>query len=240
MALSIDTGTVTDVLSTSSTVNTSASFTAPANSRLVVCVTTNAPTAIEASTQSCTGGSLTWTRRALKSKDNNSGQAGTSAEIWEAWNASSQSMTVSVTPNASAGTTNWEVRTKVCICTGDEGATFTGAITTTSNGSGLASASVTTAANSLLLAAVGDWAHSNPPTVDSFTGGTGTTVITFAEDIQYLSGFFISTSPTSAGTSTLSTTAPSAQNYNMAMIEIKAASGGGGGGNTATVAWLKA
>lgn len=222
MALAVDTTTVADVKTLSNAVNTSGAFTAPAASRLLVLVTANAPSAIDAASASCsnTGTALTWTRRAVKSLSNGSGQGGTSSEVWEAWNASSQSVTVSVTPNASAATSAWELRCKVVICTGDEGATYTGATTTASNGSGAPSASVTAAAGSVLLAAISDWAN-----LGAGTAGTNTTIFLDQHDTQYDSHMCVSTSPVSAGSASLSLTAPTTQNYNMALVEVKAPGG---------------
>src|SRR5882757_6068342 len=123
MPLALDTSTVTDVKTTATTVATTASFTAPANSRIYACITTNATSAIESSSASVTGGGLTWSLVDISSASNNAGRGGTSAEVWQAWNATSQSMTVSATPNAGASGTGWEIRLKVSIATGDEGAT---------------------------------------------------------------------------------------------------------------------
>src|SRR5882757_7233200 len=119
MTLALDTSTVSPVLTTSTTVNTSASFTAPANSRIWVACTTNRPQSgnIATSAISNTGTALTWTRRIIRSLSNGPGSAGTSAEMYEAWNASSQSITVSVTPDVGANSGSWELRVKIGIAT---------------------------------------------------------------------------------------------------------------------------
>src|SRR5882757_950148 len=226
MPLALDTSTVTDVKTTFNNVATTASFTAPASSRIYACVTTNASSAVDSAAASVTGGALTWSLVDISSASNNAGRGGTSAEVWQAWNATSQSMTVSATPNAGATGSGWEIRLKVSIATGDEGATFTGAHNHASSASGAPSAAVSAAANSLLIGAIADWAHSTSTPGAARVAGTNTTIVLDQIDAEYSAQVVQSTSPVSAGSNSLSLTAPTDANYNMAVVEIKAAAGG--------------
>lgn len=233
MALAIDASSPSPVLTGSNTVNTTASFSPPADSFFVLLIAGygNSSDSIVASVS---GGSLGWTRQVFKSINAGStggaGQIG-SAEIWTAYSASAPgSMTVSITPNASAGA-GWELNTKTMVLTGSEGATFTGLVGAASSASGIPTKTlVGVTAGSYVFAVSSDANYTDFGTV-----GTAQTLIFSTGGPSHA---WRTTGTTSAGNRTVNLTAPPAQMYNICALEVKAATGGSGGGNV--TAWLSA
>src|SRR5688572_32343873 len=104
---------------------TSASFTPPAGSVLVVCVSADTNGNTDNITISVSGGSLTWTNR-VEHDPGDAGAMGGHASIWTAVQASSVSMTVSVRRTAGNGSTG-RISVKVYVVTGADTTTPTGA-----------------------------------------------------------------------------------------------------------------
>lgn len=195
---------------------------APANSRVLALVTAKGRTSTtDIATTSCSGGSLTWTRRALSSQAGG-GQNSTSAEIWEAWNTTAQNLTITIVPSSQdTGSTSYEISVLPVAIVGDEGSSFSGATTTGNSASGIPSLSLTTAANSLIFATAADGASAGVG-----TSNTGQSLIYDANDSQYSYHIWQTNAPVSSGSNTISLTAPSGQQYNATALEIKAASSG--------------
>jgi len=213
---------------TTTTSSTTATFTfiprgGGAGTRLLVAVGANKPSAGDATITSVADGALTWTKRPWKSLNAGStggaGSTGTSAEIWEAYTTGTSAITVTVTPNAGATTVSWIVRAHLVQVTHDEGATYTGAISAAANASGLPSGSLTIANNSQVLAMVADWGATGLGTV-----GSGQYMVDdFNDASNYTAHFWRLLVAGAAGSQTMNLTAPAAENYNMALMEIKAA-----------------
>lgn len=105
---------------------TSASFTAPANSVIAVCVSADTNGSSENITISVSdSGGLTWTNRVERDPGDAGAEAG-HASIWTAVQVTSASRTVSVRRTAGNGSTN-RISVKVYVVTGADTTTPTGA-----------------------------------------------------------------------------------------------------------------
>lgn len=219
MALAITAGTGVTTNKDSSNVTTIA---APANSRVLALVTAKGrPSATDMRTTSCAGGGLTWTRRAVEAQPVG-GENASSAEIWEAWNATSQTITITVVPSSEvSGSTSYELSVIPIAITGDEGATFTGVSGTAFSASGIPSITLTTAVGSYVFATAADG-----NTAGAGTAGSGQTLVYDGSDSQYSWHMWRLTSPTTGTSATVNLTAPAGQEFNAVALEIKAAGGG--------------
>lgn len=189
---------------------TTATFTAPANSKLVAFTSMNSTGGATTTTVTSTG-SLTWTLRKRQNV-----QDGT-AEIWTTDNTTSQSITVTSTQSVTT-----QGHLVVMVFTGSETG-FTGVTAGASNSSGLpTTGSMTTlTVGSYVLAVASDWTAGGLGTY-----GTGQTNIDeFHTAAQYTSHVWRTTAVLTGTTQTMNLTAPAAQNYNIAAIEIKEAAG---------------
>lgn len=190
---------------------TTASFTAPANSAIVAFVTSDGDTTSGIPTYTVTGGGLTWSL-AKRQQARFGG-----CEIWTAFSSAGGSMTVTATP--STGT--YETCLHVEVLTGAE-STWAGATAGASLNGGLASASLTTTRDgSWVMACSSDWAEKGAGTAG--TGQTMTSEYNAAGFISCHNWRQTSTTATSGTSVTLNLTAPAAQDFNCAVIEIREA-----------------
>jgi hypothetical protein len=217
MALQIDASTPSPVTSLNADVNVSASFTPPNRSLIVVLVAAvNFTFAVDA--VSVSGGSLTWTQRVFKSRSGASygGASGLdgSAEIWTAWvDTSPGSMTVTVTPQPDT----YVLDVATVVLTGSEGSRLTGQIGASWGAAPILANLGGISSGSYIFAAATNFDAFGPATF----GASQTSIYNTP------SGFLWRTSSsTSAGSFSMSITAPSLD-ANLAAIEIKAATGGG-------------
>jgi len=197
---------------------TTASFTPPAGSFLVARVSGDGQSTPGATTFTVTGGGLTWTlRRRQVTRPG-------SCEIWTAYKAAGGAMTVTATINSGS----WQTQLDVEVFTGAE-AVWGGAVNGASASSGLPSVAVTTTRDgSWVIAASADWSQAGLGTVgagqtmdDEYNSAGATTAHAWRQT---------ATTPTSGTVVTSNLTAPAAQDYNVAAIEIREAA-------TATPAW---
>lgn len=166
MAISVDAATIARFTGTpADNVDiTSASFTPPANSLLVVTIEGDG-SGTGNMTFSCSGGSLTYAEQTKRSQSETSANGGVAA-IWTAVvGGSPASMTVSVRRTSANGGSN-RLSVKVYIVTGQHASAPIGAVgegsSTTQNLT--ASAYTSTANNSRGFAAGNDWAAKGAPT----------------------------------------------------------------------------
>lgn len=205
----------------------SASFSPPANTLLVVLYAANNPAATDASLSGVSSSpALTWTRRARKSTSASSdGGAGTngSADIWTAPYAAGGAITVTATSNDGSSGAGHEKALQVMPLTGADTTALTNIITATST-SGLPSGTLASCtAGSYGFAASSDWAQAGLG-----TAGTGQTIISESNTAGQMTMHFWRTTTTlaSSGSQTMNLTAPAAEQYNLAAIEIKDSGGG--------------
>lgn len=218
MALAIDGSTPAKATAPTLTAATTASFTPPNGALLVALVNYNAHT-LTADNRTVSGGGLTWTLQGRKSRDSGStGGAGTDGGV-EIWTAISAGASMTVTSSAGTATTESQQMLKVLVFTGNE-ASPGGAVAAASNSSGLPSASVTTTrANSWVIADSTDWTQSG-----AGTAGTNQTIIDENDVATQYTGHVWrqnSTTPASGTSVTCNLTAPSAQNYNILVYEVR-------------------
>lgn len=222
MALAIDASTPAE-FSTATTLSiTSASFTPPAGSLLVVLYGANGGSSQDVSIASIsnTGTGFTWARRARKNKNaasnGGAGEPG-GAEIWTAVATVSQSMTVTVTGvDTGSGRDKWA---KIVVLTGADTNTLTN-VGAASNGSGLPSVALTgCVAGSYVFAAASDWAQAG-----NCTPGTAQTLIDEYDNAGQISihGWRTTNTLAAAGSQTMNLTAPSGEDYNMVVLEVRA------------------
>jgi hypothetical protein len=204
---------------------TSASFTPPNNSVLVVNV--NADTADNATniTISVSGGSLTWTNRAERDPGDAGANAG-HASIWTAVVATGASMTVSVRRTTSGGGTN-RISVKVYVVTGADTSAPVGAVNEGSSGTNnlTAAAYNSTVNNSRGFGCATDWNELGTPTSTDTGDGAD-----YSGQISVISAFKAADTPSSGTAVTLNFDAAgsSAAEWNWVAIEILPAAGGGG------------
>lgn len=222
--LAIDGSTPAKVTGTTSAI-TSGSFTPPANAAIWAFVARNTAGAggNADGTVSSTGG-LSWTMIGRKSINAGStGGAGTEgcAEIWRtSFVTSPGSITVTDTRAADSGT-GYDHFLKAIVMTGEE-FVWGGALNAASSSSGLPSAAVTTTRNnSWVFAVSSDWAAAGLGTV----GSNQTMIDEDHHAGQYTAHNWRQTNVTAtSGTSvTCNLTAPSAQQYNLLVVEIRGA-----------------
>jgi hypothetical protein len=203
------------------TVTTDA-FTPSANARLLAIVQLNNDTTSSVpSVVSVTTAGLVWSRKVWKNKDAGSqGGAGTDGgvEIWETTTgAAPGSMTVAAATQRSAGG-NVEAIISIVEITDSSGQVpVIGNVSASFSASGLPTVSVTTEAGSFAIAAASDWSAGGTGTY-----ATGTTRIADGTRATQISWRVMrSTNPTAAGVTTLSMTAPSGQQYNAVIVEVR-------------------
>lgn len=221
MALAIDASTPAIASTATAAAVTTASFTPPSGSVVVLLIGSNnsgtADTTISSVTN--TGTAITWTRRARKNTNAASdGGAGTNggAEIWTGV-GNGGAITVTATgPFSGVGN---DKSLQAVVLTGADTSALTHIITATST-SGLPSATLTScAAGSHVFAVSSDWAQAGLG-----TAGTGQTIITEYNSAGQITIHNWRTTNTlsGAGSQTMNLTAPAAEQYNLAVIEIKA------------------
>lgn len=223
MALAID-GSSPASFSTASTVSiTSSSFTPPSGSLIAVLFAGNSTASSDSSIASITntGTATTWSRRARKnnnaSSDGGVGQPG-GAEIWSA-TAPGGAITVTITGvGTGAGTDKWAA---ILVFTGADTTTFP--IITAANASGLPSATLASClAGSYVVAVACDWNQAGLG-----TAGSGQTIVAeYNNTGQISSHSWRTTSTLSAnGSQTMNLTAPSAEDYNECVMEVRDSGG---------------
>ena len=203
---------------------TTASFSPPANALLIARTAANNPVAGQDTTLTVSGGGLTWTRQVRKNKNAGStGGAGTDGgvEIWTADTSGGApgSITVSAAIPAGQGNTGWEVKLLVDVWTDTAGSVpAIGNVAAASSASGLPSVGVNTSAGSQVLAVSSDWA-----TLSGQTLGSAQTDDTHNLDANFAWHFWRLTVVESSAQSprTMNMTAPSGQQYNLAVLEVQ-------------------
>jgi hypothetical protein len=229
VALAIDASSPALVSGTGATITTAA-FSPPANSFILVAVGRNGPVSGQDDTGTISGAGLTWTLMGRKSSVGSTGQitGGTAQpgciEYWWAYSASAlTSVTITDTRTNGSGT-GYDHAMQPYVITGAE-TTWSGAITANASSSGLPSVALTTtAANAWVFSANTDWAQKGNCTVGS--GQTKTSEYNNTGQISI--HFWRQTSATAtSGTSVTSNlTAPSAQQFDQLAVEIRPANGG--------------
>lgn len=200
---------------------TSASFTPPNDSVLVVCV--NADSDSNNITTSVSGGSLTWTQRIERDKGDVGAEQG-HASIWTAVVGTGASMTVSVRRTAGNGATN-RISAKVYVVTGADTTAPTGATgensSTTNNIT--PNAYVSTANNSRGFGCATDWNQLGTPTSTDTEDGAD-----YSGEISVISLFKAADTATSGTTVTMNFDAggAGAAAWNWVALEILAGAGG--------------
>lgn len=189
---------------------TTASFTPPAGSRLWAGVVFNGSAGGSTITMSATPTLGAWNQAVATNTQE-------SPAFWYWVNCpTSQAQTVTATRT---DTTNRGMSLYVRVITGGE-TTPGGATATNNSNSGTPSQSITTTRDgSLILAAVGDWAQAGLG-----TAGTSQTILAehnLAGD--YTSHFWRYDDFPVVGTYTINLTAPGSEDYNLSVVEIRAA-----------------
>jgi hypothetical protein len=161
-------------------------------------------------------------------------QAGTTAEIWRGYNSSGSTVsgyTVTATGTAFGGASVTRTHIVVVVLSGEE-ETFGGDSDVASSASGLPSITLTTTRDdSWCWSVKSDWSAGAVG-----TPGTSQTIVHSYTSADYTSDVWNRTDRVTSGNNvTLNETAPSAQNYNQAAVEIRLAAGGGQTVNAAQV-----
>jgi len=220
MALAIDASTPAIATGTTTAITT-ASFTPPNGSAIVILFGSNSQAAGDTSITSITntGTAITWTRRARKNKNASSdGGAGVDggAEIWTGVGTGGA---ITVTVNGLGSGTTHEKAVQAVVLTGADTTAFTN-IAATSSSSGLPSSTVAgCSTGSYVYAAASDWNAAG-----AGTAGSGQTIVSESIVAGQISIHFWRTTNTlsGAGSQAMNLTAPSAQQYDEVAIEIKA------------------
>jgi hypothetical protein len=209
---------------------TSASFTPAANALLVCAITLNVPLAAHnVQVTSVTSAGLTWTRSvqcaytgaaAVTVPAGGTAQAGSAAEVWTATTgAAPAATTVAIVMPVTGNASNQDIEAQVVMFTDSGGSVpVIGAKGTASSGSGLPSLALTCAAGSYMLAARSDWAALGAGTLGTTPAATA---VYNAGNTDFAYAAWRTTATTSAGSVTLNMTAPAAQNFNMAGLEVQ-------------------
>lgn len=221
MPLAIDASSPVAFSSPTAASITSASFTPPSGSLILVLFGGNNSGATDISIASITntGTAATWTRRARKNRnagsDGGIGQEG-GAEIWTA-PAPGGAITVTINGvGTGSGTDKWA---QIQVLTGQDATTLP--IAAASSNSGLPSATINSClAGSHVFAVSSDWAQAGLG-----TAGSGQTIISEYNLAGQISMHAWRTTSVlgAGGNQTMNLTAPSGQDYNMCAIEIRAA-----------------
>lgn len=196
---------------------TSASFTPPAGSVLVVCVSADTNGSADNITIAVSGGSLTYTNRVERDPGDGGANAG-HASIWTAVQPSSVSMTVSVRRTAGNGSTG-RISVKVYVVTSANTTTPNGAVgegsSTTNNIT--PNAYTSTENNSLGFGCATDWAQLGLPTSTDTEDAAD-----YAGAISVISLFKAADTPTSGTTVTVNFDAGGTGNaeWNWVALEI--------------------
>lgn len=200
---------------------TSAAFTPPDGSLVVVSYAANGTTNQDLTITSITntGAAITWTRRARKNKnagsDGGAGEPG-GAEIWTGVGTGGA---ITVTVNGVDTGSGSEKFGSIRVVTGQDGSTFP--IAVASAASGLPSVARSGClAGSHVLAVASDWNQSGLG-----TAGTGQTMIAESNISGMMTMHAWRTTNTlpADGAQTMNLTAPSGQDYNLCALEIRAA-----------------
>lgn len=227
MALAIDASSPVAFSTASAASITSASFTPPSGSLITISYMGNGTTSQDVSVSSVTntGTAITWARRARKNKnassDGGAGQEG-GAEIWTGL-GNGGAITVTVTGVGSGS--GFDKFASIRVFTGADTSTFN--IAAGSSASGLPSVALSGCqSGSYVIAMASDWAQKG-----NGTAGTGQTIVAEYNLTGFISGHSWRTTNvlSGAGSQTMNLTAPSAEQYNMVVLEVRDASVGGGG-----------
>lgn len=201
---------------------TSASFTPPAGSVLVVCVSADTNGNTDNITISVSGSSLTWTNRV--ERDPGDSSLASHASIWTAVQPSSVSMTVSVRRTAGNGSTG-RISVKVYVVTGADTTTPNGAVgennSTTNNIT--PNAYTSTVNNSRGFGCATDWNQLGTPTSTDTEDGAD-----YSGAISVISLFKAADTATSGTTVTMNFDAggTGTAEWNWVALEILPGAGG--------------
>jgi hypothetical protein len=188
-----------------------ASFTPPAGSQLWMCGVSNMDTAGGTLTAS-SDPALTWTQRVFTDT-----QQAPSAWAWADVSVS-QAYTARFTRNTTTPNANPGMMVMCFVITGHEG-TPGGATATANSNSGTPTVGITSTGNgSLILAVLGDWAQRGLG-----TAGTSQTILGETNLAgEYTSHVWRYDGLPASGAKTINLTAPTLQDYNLSVVEIRA------------------
>ena len=214
--ITIDASTSKDVTASGSAITSSAFSTASGNELLLAFVSSDALSS-NMTVSSVTGGGLTWT---LVVRSN--AQGGTS-EVWRAFAASPLSnATVTANFSQTAPTSTITVMSFMGVdTTGTNGSGAIGATISAGAKSGAPTASLTTTRNNSLVIGVGnDYDNATARTIGSNQTMVHQFLATAAGDAYWVQRQSAAT-PSSGTAVTINDTAPTADSYNLAAVEIR-------------------
>jgi hypothetical protein len=219
VALAIDGSTPAIASTATATTVTTASFTPPSGSVVVLLIGTNAGATQDTSITGVTntGTAITWTRRARKNENAASdGGAGTNGGT-EIWTGLGNGGAITITATGPFSGSSCDKTLQAVVLTGADTALVTH-IVTAASASGLPSAILTSCtAGSYVFAVSSDWSQAGLGTVDS----TQTIITEYNNTGQITVHNWRTVAVLAAsGSQTMNLTAPSAENYNLCVIEI--------------------
>jgi hypothetical protein len=220
--LAIDPSTPALVSNSANTQLTSASFTPPAGSLILLLLGADNPTAgqdASYSTPTNTGTPITWTRRARKNTNAAStGGAGTDAGA-EIWSGVGNGTAITVTVDRALVIVGGNNKAMQVLVLTDADTSNLDNVVASSSTSGLPTATLTgNNQYSMIIAASSDWTAGG-----NATAGSGQTFISQEHVASQTSFHFWRTTDllAAAGSQTMNLTAPSGQQYNEVVLEVR-------------------